>query len=334
MKKGVILCVCILFLTGLVFANGTREGGGSSKEVKIGFLVKMPEEPWFQHEWMFAQEAGADMGFKVLEIGTSDGEKVLSAIDNIAAQGAQGFVICTPDVKLGPAILAKAKANGLKVMSVDDRFVDANGKPMEEVPHMGISAYEIGKQVGYAMVEQMHARGWEQQDTGFMKITFNELPTAVERTNGITDALIEKGFEQDFIFESPQKSTDTEGGFNAANITITKNPQIKHWLIGGLNDEAAMGGTRACEGNGFAVEDICAIGIGGSGTATAEFEKEEVTGFYATALISPKRHGYETSAAVYKWIVEGTEPAATTWTSAVMMDRTNYIDKLKENGLD
>lgn len=334
MKRSLILAICLAMLTGVVFAAGSQDTGDASEEIKIGFLVKMPEEPWFQNEWKFAQEAGAEYGFKVLEIGTPDGEKVLSAIDNIAAQGAQGFVICTPDVKLGPAIMAKAKANGLKVMSVDDRFVGADGSPMEDVPHMGISAYEIGKQVGYTMMEQMEAKGWKQEETGFMRISFNELPTAVDRTTGMTDALVEKGFDEAFIFESPEKTTDTEGGFNAANITITKNPQIKHWLIGGLNDEAAMGGTRACEGNGFSANDIVAVGIGGSGTATAEFAKSEVTGFYATALISPKRHGYETAELVYNWITEGVLPPATTWTTAVMMDRTNYQDKLRENGLD
>jgi L-arabinose transport system substrate-binding protein len=54
-----------------------------------------------------------------------DGEKTLSAIDSLAANGAKGFVICPPDVSLGPAIMAKAKLNGLKVIAVDDRFVDA-----------------------------------------------------------------------------------------------------------------------------------------------------------------------------------------------------------------
>jgi L-arabinose transport system substrate-binding protein len=331
MKKSMILTICLVLLAGTLFANGAQD---TEKEIKIGFLVKMPEEPWFQNEWHFAQEAGAEYGFKVLEIGTPDGEKVLSAIDNIAAQGAQGFVICTPDVKLGSAILAKANANGLKVFTVDDRLVGPDGTPMEEIPHMGISAYEIGKQVGKTLAEQMKARGWKQEETGFMRISFNELPTAVDRTTGMTDALLEAGFDKNFIYESPEKTTDTEGSFNAANITITKNPQIKHWLVGGLNDEAGMGGTRALEGHGFAVEDICAVGIGGSGTATSEFAKDELTGFFATALISPKRHGYETSELLYNWIVEGVEPPATTWTTAVMIDRTNYVAELKANGLD
>lgn len=329
MKKVFIVFMIALVCFGTVFAAGAKE----AERTKIGFLVKMPEEPWFQNEWKFADDAGRDLGFDVVKIGTTDGEKVLSAIDNLQAQGAAGFVICTPDVRLGPSIMAKANAYGMKVISVDDQFVDANGDPMLEVPHMGISAYEIGKQVGYTMYEQMVARGWDVSKTGFMRISFNELPTALDRTNGMTDALLEKGFPERNIFESPEKTTDTEGGFNAANITITKNPEIKHWMVGGLNDEAAMGGTRALEGNGFAVNDIVAVGIGGSGTATVEFEKDEPTGFYATALISPKRHGYETSELLFNWITKGIEPPKATWTTAVMMDRSNYVEKMKENGL-
>ncbi|MDY0287909.1 MAG: arabinose ABC transporter substrate-binding protein [Sphaerochaeta sp.] len=327
MKRLLIVLSIVLICFGSVFAQGAKEDAPP----KIGFLVKMPEEPWFQNEWKFADEAGKALGFDVVKIGTTDGEKVLSAIDNLQAQGAGGFVICTPDVRLGPSIMAKAKAYGMKVISVDDQFVDASGKAMTEVPHMGISAYEIGKQVGYTLHDQMVARGWDPAKTGFMRISFNELPTALDRTTGMTDALIERGFSAGHVFESPEKTTDTEGGFNAANITITKNPEIRHWLVGGLNDEAAMGGTRALEGNGFLAKDICAVGIGGSGTATVEFQKKEATGFYATALISPKRHGYETSELLFNWITKGVEPPKTTWTTAVMMDRSNYVQKMKEN---
>ncbi|RKX98266.1 MAG: arabinose ABC transporter substrate-binding protein [Spirochaetes bacterium] len=324
-----LVMLIALSITGALFANGGSESG--DKPVKIGFLVKMPEEPWFQNEWKFAEEAGVKYGFEVVKIGTPDGEKVLSAIDNLAAQGAQGFVICTPDVNLGPAIKSKADAVGLKVLAVDDRFLGPDGEPMEDVPYMGISAYKIGRQVGETMMSQMEERGWKQEDTGFLRVSFNELPTAKSRTDGMTDALKEAGFDEAYIFESPEKTTDTEGGFNAANITLTKHPEIKHWMVGGLNDESAMGGTRALEGRGFGVEDICAVGIGGSGTATNEFAKTEMTGFYATALISPYRHGFETSEFMYKWIVDGVEPPATTFTTAIMINRDNYEEIMAKN---
>ncbi|WP_367651997.1 hypothetical protein [Pseudorhodobacter sp.] len=40
------------------------------------------------------------------EMGAEDGEKVMSAIDNLGAQGVQGFVVCTPDVNLGSGMVA------------------------------------------------------------------------------------------------------------------------------------------------------------------------------------------------------------------------------------
>ena len=95
--------------------------------VKIGFLVKQPEEPWFQTEWAFAEKAAKDKGFTLLKIAVPDGEKTLAAIDSLAANGAKGFVICPPDVSLGPAIVAKAKLNDLKVMAVDDQGNQVTG---------------------------------------------------------------------------------------------------------------------------------------------------------------------------------------------------------------
>jgi len=130
-------------------------------DVKIGFIVKQPEEPWFQDEWKFADVAAKEKGFTLVKIGAEDGEKVQSAIDNLGAQGAQGFIICTPDVKLGPGIVAKAAANDLKIMTVDDRLVNADGSPLEDVPHMGISATKIGEAVGQTIADEVKKRGWD-----------------------------------------------------------------------------------------------------------------------------------------------------------------------------
>ena len=63
-------------------------GWVSAEEVKIGFLVKQAEEPWFQTEWVFAEKAGKEHGFTVIKIAVPDGEKTLSAIDSLAANGA------------------------------------------------------------------------------------------------------------------------------------------------------------------------------------------------------------------------------------------------------
>lgn len=301
--------------------------------VKIGFLVKQAEEPWFQDEWRFAEQAGKEKGFTVVKIGVPDGEKVMTALDNLAAQQVKGFIICTPDVKLGQAIVAKAKQNKLKVMTVDDRLVDGAGKPIESVPHMGISAFEIGKQAGIALLAEAKKRQWKLADVGAIRVSFDELPTARERTDGVLAALKEGGFPAANIINAPQTKTDTENAFNAANIAITKNPRYKKWFAFGLNDEAALGAVRAAEGKGFRQPDMIAVGIGGSASASSEFAKPQATGFFGTVLISPKRHGYETAMNMYAWVAQNKEPAKLTLTSGKVMTRENQKEARAEMGL-
>jgi L-arabinose transport system substrate-binding protein len=324
----------ILAAACLVAAASAAAAPGVAKKVKIGFLVKQPEEPWFQNEWKFADEAGRDFGFEVIKIGATDGEKVLSAIDNLAAQGAQGFVICAPDVKLGSAIVAKARAAGLKAMSVDDRLVDAEGEPIEEVPHMGISAEKIGEMVGKELARQFSARGWRVEDTAALAISYGELRTARDRVAGARAALVASGFPADRIFDQPQRfPLDVESGFNSAAAALTKHPSVKHWLIFALNDETVMGGVRATESRGFRAADICAIGIGGTHTADVEFKKAEETGFYATVCINSRLHGYQTSAWLYEWITRGAPPPSVTYTVGRMMTRGNEEAVLRDMGL-
>lgn len=306
----------------------------AADEIKIGFLVKQAEEPWFQDEWKFAEQAGKEKGFKVVKIGTPSGDKLLSAIDNLAAQHAQGFIVCVPDVKLGPAIVAKAKQHNLKIMTVDDRLVDGAGKPIESVPHMGISAYKIGQQVGQMMVDEIKKRGWDMNEVGAIKISYDQLPTAKERNDGTLDSLTKAGFPAANVLNSPQAKTDTEAAFNAANVTITKNPKFKKWIAFGLNDEAALGSVRALEGKGFKADSVISVGIGGSASALNEFAKSEPTGLFGTVLISPKRHGYETALNMYEWIKNDKTPEGLILTSGFSATRANIKEVRVEAGLE
>ncbi|KQW90039.1 sugar ABC transporter substrate-binding protein [Massilia sp. Root418] len=300
--------------------------------VKIGFLVKQAEEPWFQDEWRFAEQAAKEKGFALVKIGVPNGEKMMAAIDNLAAQKAQGFIICAPDVKLGAAVERQAKRQNLKVMSVDDRLVDGAGKPIASIPHMGISGYEIGRQVGKGLADEMKARGWKPEEVGALRIAYDQLPTAKERTQGAVDALKESGFPVANIVDAPQSRTDTESAFNAANIALTKQARFKRWVAFGLNDEAVLGAVRAAEGRGLRADSMIGIGIGGSKTALNEFAKPAATGFYGTVQISPKRHGYETSLMMHQWITANQAPAPVTLTSGTLMTRKNQAELVKAGG--
>src|SRR5262249_27983368 len=156
-------------------------------------------------------------------------EKVLAAIDNLAAQRCKGFVICTPDVRLGPAIVAKADGAGMKVFAVDDRFIGSDGKFMN-THYMGISATEIGRTVGKELAAEMKRRGWKPEETAAMAITLPELDTAKQRTDGAAEALVASGFPKEKIYVGPLRGlAEVSTAFDAANILLTQHADVKNW---------------------------------------------------------------------------------------------------------
>jgi L-arabinose transport system substrate-binding protein len=334
-KATVLLVASAVGLFGISACNKADNAGGGAgggSDLKIGFIVKQPEEPWFQLEWKFAQQAADKLGFELIKIGAPDGEKVLTAIDTLAASGAKGFVICTPDVKLGPAIVNKAKVNNLKLIAVDDRFLGADGKPMEKVHYLGISARKIGENVGQELWKEMQKRGWPMEETAAGMVTFDELETARERTAGAKDALVKAGFPENKIYAAPQKTTDVPGAFDAVNILLTQHPEVKHWLFFGMNDSAVMGAVRAAEGRQISADNMIGIGINGTDAIT-EFEKPNPTGFFGSMLLSAREHGYKTTEMMYNWITKDEEPPLDTRTVGVFITRDNYEKLLKEQGI-
>ena len=301
--------------------------------VKIGFLVKQPEEPWFQTEWAFAEKAAKDKGFTLLKIAVPDGEKTLAAIDSLAANGAKGFVICPPDVSRGPAIVAKAKLNDLKVMAVDDRFVDAKGKFMEDVPYLGMAAFEVGQQQGAAMAAEAEKRGWKWDDTYAVINTYNELDTGKKRTDGSVEALKKAGLPADHIIFAPQKTLDVPGSMDSTTSALVKLPSgAKHLIIGGMNDNTVLGGVRATESAGFKAEQVIGIGINGT-DAIGELKKAN-SGFFGSMLPSPHEEGYQTASMMYEWVTTGKEPPKyTAMDKVTLITRANFQQELEKIGL-
>lgn len=301
--------------------------------VKIAFIVKQPEEPWFQLEQRFAREAAKADGFELLELAGQDGEKVLSLIDNLGVKAVKGLVICTPDVRLGPAIMQRATQHGIKVIAVDDRFIGNDGKPMADVHYLGIAADEIGKDVGKALYTEMQSRKWTPIDTAVCLVTFDELDTAHERTEGARSALIAAGFPREKIHAAPQKTSDIKGALEAVDILLVQQPAVKHWLVAGMNDNAVLGAVRSMETRGLAAADVVGIGINGT-DCIGELSKPQVSGFHGSMLLQAKKHGYDTAHAMHEWVAKGVEPALDTRTRGILITRENYKAILKEQGFD
>jgi len=326
-----LLAVSVLCLASCSKNAAPAEAASAPAKIKLGFLVKQPEEPWFQFEWKGADKAAAQYGFELIKQGVQDGEKVMAMIDNLAVSGAQGFVICTPDVRLGPAIMARAKQRNLKVVLVDDQFV-SDGKFMTEVPYVGMSASRIGTKQGLTLAAEMKKRGWPIEETAVCAITFEELDTARERTDSSIGALKTAGIPADRIFKAPQKTTDIPGSFDAANVLLTQHSEVKRWLILGMNDNAVLGAVRAVEQRGFTADTAVGIGINGT-DCIDELRKAKPTPFFGSMLVSAPGEGFTSAEILYKWIKDGTPPPLDTRSEGTLITRENFEAVLKKEGI-
>jgi L-arabinose transport system substrate-binding protein len=316
-------------------SSDTSGGGapGAAKTIRIGYIVKDGTQEWFRNEVRFAKEAGAKDGFEVIEVSAPDGGAVMNALDTLATKGCKATVLCTPDVKLGPAIVAACKEKGLKLVTVDDRLVDGAGNPIKDVPYVGISAFAIGQNVGKAALAEAQKRGWKNEETCVMALTMEQLPTAFERTKGAVDSIKASGFPQDRIQSIAHPEQTVQAGYNAADAVLQKHGDCKHWLVVGMADDVVLGGVRRLEKD-LKPADVIGIGINGDAAAVAEFKKAEPTGFFGSIQLEARKHGEDTARMAYQWVKEGKMPPTETLTVGTLMTRDNFKAVRKEQGLE
>lgn len=312
-------------------ATGTSSTGAD--KIKIGFVVKQMDDTWFQQETKFATEKASELGIDLLVQEAKNGEAVLSAIETLATQGAKGLIICSPEVQLGTSIQKACESHNMKLMSVDDRLVGTDGKPLATIPHLGISAENIGKLVGKSIVDEMKVRGWKMDEAGAIAILKEGLETAELRVKGTRSELEAAGLPAAKIFIGPWTgAVDITAASNAANTIITRESATKKWVVFSSNDDGMMGAVRSLENAGIPVENIIGVGINGT-TAAQDFKKKMQTGVFASVLLSPRTHGAQTVEMMAAWIKDGQSPEMETYTAGTVINRANYVEEMKKEGV-
>ena len=91
-----------------------------AEEVKLGYINKMGDHPWFVSEIAGAKAEAANQGAK---ISTQDvqfnADLTLTTLDAMIGDGVQGVAIVVPDRALGPVVAEKAAKANVKLIAVD-----------------------------------------------------------------------------------------------------------------------------------------------------------------------------------------------------------------------
>jgi L-arabinose transport system substrate-binding protein len=259
-------------------------------DVKLGYINKMGDHPWFVAEVGGAKAEAAKRGVK---ISTQDvqfnADLTLTTLDTMIGDGVKGIAIVVPDRALGPVVAEKAQKANVKLIAVDD---DIKGPGGAGVPYIGMNAQDIGAQVGREEARIYNELGWNKfQDVYLGAIEDRKADTCMRRTEGAEAAFLAAvpSLEKSHIVRIPYDNT-MSNAIDAVTTTLTANPAAQHWVFYSCNDDGVLGAVRATENQGVPPEQVIGVGIDGSRSCSI-FGTGRPTGFRGTMYIDSRREG-------------------------------------------
>ncbi len=273
MKKILALVlIAMLAIGGCAFAEGVlHDKNGDGKLVVYG-IYKSGDQEWFLNEGESARRTVEEAGGEYYYVDVAlEGQKMLDAIEQAHANGADGIVTCTPDQTMSQNIVDLCNEYGIAVVACDDAL-EVNGEKI--APWVGIAGYDIGSSCAEWLCSYIEENNLKDDEAcGVLIMTMSTVSSCVPRTDGEYDVLSAKfpEFEQTGRLFYADYDGTTEKGNTASAAIITGNPQITKWMVMGANEEGIIGVVRALETAGVDAESAC-VGMGAY-MAAEEYEK-------------------------------------------------------------
>src|SRR5580692_8101032 len=299
-------------------------------DVKMGYINKMGEHPWFVSEVAGAKSEAGKLGVNLMTQDVQfDANLALTTFDTMVGDGVKAIAIVVPDKALGPVVAEKAEKAGIRLIAVDD---DIYTQDKKMVPYVGMNAEAIGHQVGTELAKIYKTEGWDKaNDVKLGSIEDQKADTCMRRNRGAEAAFLEAvpGFDKANIVRIPYDN-HMESAVTAVTTTLTAHPEAKHWIFYSCNDDGVLGGVRATENQGFAPTDVIGIGIDGSRACDA-FGSGRPTGFRGTMYIDSAKEGAQAIELLYASVKNDTALPGTTYVNADLITADSfggYKDKL------
>jgi L-arabinose transport system substrate-binding protein len=247
---------------GKASATSASQAGGSKKSgtITIAYLQKQGDQQYFVDEANGAKQEAAKLGHvKVVtvDLGT-DSNKAISAVSTEIGQKVDGISIVVPDQKIGPQVIDAANGAGIPIVASDDPIKAGSGKP---APFIGFDSTQMGTSVGTEAGKLFKQSGWSAKDTRIMAAYQQDLSDCQLREQGE-----EQGFKSAAGTSLPIVKLGTDNSVidaqNKAAAALTANPNVKHWVVWGCNDESETGVVTALQNGHVSASNIIGVGLG------------------------------------------------------------------------
>ena len=278
-------------LTALAaFAAGLAwTGAAGADDIKIGYINKMGDHPWFVAEVAGAKKAAEEAGATFVSQDVQfDANLTVTTFDTMVGDGVKGIAIVVPDKALGPVIAQKAKAAGIPLVAVDDDIYYEDGS---QVPYVGMNAFNIGVRVGEELAALYKSDGWAGKEVRIASIEDRKADTCMQRNKGAEEAFLKAvpDFSPDHIVRVAYDNTMVNA-IDVMTTTLTANPTVTNWIFYSCNDDGVIGAARALENAGYTADQGMGIGIDGSRACDA-FGSGKPSAFRGTMWLNSANHG-------------------------------------------
>ncbi|MDW4499358.1 substrate-binding domain-containing protein [Sulfitobacter sp. D35] len=292
-------------------------------DLKIGYINKMGDHPWFVAEVAGAAEAAEAGGAEFVSQDVQfNADLTITTLDTMIGDGVDGIAIVVPDRALGPVVAARAAAAGVPLIAVDDDIQDEAGNP---VPYVGLNAFAIGERVGEELAGFYEEAGWDAGSVGIVSIEDRKADTCMQRNGGAEQALLANSdLTEDQIIRAAYDNTMVNA-IDVMTTTMTANPQYEHWIFYACNDDGVLGAARAMENSGYPAENGIGIGIDGSRACDA-FGNGRASAYRGTMWLNSANHGRDAVTLLLAAIKDGQELPMTTYSDPEFITMDNFGD--------
>lgn len=256
-------------------------------DVVIALVMKSLASEWNQNIQASLERLGEEKGFSVMTLDADgDSQKQLDQMNNAILANVDGIFMHIADEGIASAVTEMANDAGIPMIGESLPLKDANGNWL--APCVVLDAAGCG-----TVAADWVAENWETtevdlsipEETGVIMITNTLTENAVLRSDGATEELKNKMPDipdsNYFTADISASSSDyIEGGYSETGAVLAAHPEMKGWIIIGVQDDYALGACRAIEENGCADKAIL-VSMGGE-QAIPEWEGGTTKPWYAT----------------------------------------------------
>jgi ribose transport system substrate-binding protein len=315
MKKTIGLVLILVLVISVAFFIGcNKQSEKQDDQIMVGYAVmRMVDEYWGnQIKGMQAANAANGNKFK-LEIADSnnDGQTCLENALSLLSRGAKVLMVSSPDPSVGSAIMERANALGVPVIT-SDLYIEGS----YFLTHDEIKAGEImGEFAGQYFLDNFTG---QQAKVAFL--THAAVAAVVDqRIDGFKTAFSKKVPGAIFLPVQDAEGLREKGANLMADI-ITANPDVN--IVFSVNDDIALGAAASIEARGLS-DKIASFGQGGIGEAAFQALLDPKSPYKGTTAYMPFGHGESAVTEFILPLLEGKTPPKTVYSPLEAASITN-----------